>query len=258
MTGHVGELATRLDDAARDRVAEQQLSADHDLSLAEAYAVQHALVSRRLGRGETRVGVKLGFTSRTKAAQMGVSEVIIGQLTSRMHVEEGAEIWLGAYVHPRVEPEIAFRLARNIDPQLWTGNVTEAVNAVAPAVEIIDSRYRDFRFNLADVVADNTSASGFVVGAWQPLPASLDNRGMVLELDGRLVQSGSSSAILGDPLRAVAAAIRMAGRYDIPLRAGDVLLAGAGTPAVALVSPGTVSATVSGLGRVRFRVTSVR
>ncbi|MFI5612597.1 2-keto-4-pentenoate hydratase [Amycolatopsis sp. NPDC051903] len=249
-------LATRLDDAARDRVPEPQLSAEHDLSLAQAYEVQHALVTRRLDRGETRVGVKLGFTSRAKAAQMGVSDVIIGQLTSRMRVDDGAEIWLGGYVHPRAEPEVAFRLARDLDPHGWTGNVAEAVDAVAPALEIIDSRYRDFRFNLADVVADNTSAAGFVIGAWQPLPASLDNRGVALEIDGRLAENGSTAAILGDPLRAVSAAVRLAGTYDIPLRAGDLLLAGAGTPAVALASAGTVSATVSGLGRVRLRVTS--
>ncbi|WP_326836976.1 fumarylacetoacetate hydrolase family protein [Amycolatopsis rhabdoformis] len=258
MTTEITTLATRLDDAARNCLPEHQLSADHDLSLAEAYQVQHALVARRLDRGETRVGVKLGFTSRAKAAQMGVSDVIIGQLTSEMHLEDGAGIWLGAYVHPRAEPEVAFRLAADLDPRRWTGNVTETVDAVAPALEIIDSRYRDFRFNLADVVADNTSAAGFVVGAWQPLPRSLDNRGVVLEVDGRVAESGSTAAILGDPLRAVTAAIRLAAAHDIPLRAGDVLLAGAGTPAVTLTASSTVTAAVSGLGRVRVRVTSAR
>ncbi|WP_239154506.1 hypothetical protein [Amycolatopsis sp. FDAARGOS 1241] len=122
--------------------------------------------------------------------------------------------------------------------------------------EIIDSRYRDLRADLADVVADNTSASGFVAGASRPLPASLDNRGVALEIDGRLAENGFTAAIFGDPLRAVSPAVRLAGTYDIPLRAGDVLLAGAGTPAVALASAGSVSATVSGLGRVRVRVTS--
>jgi 2-oxo-3-hexenedioate decarboxylase len=248
-----GRLAEQLDNAAVTRTACTQLFAGQDdVTVDDAYAVQAALVARRLNRDERVAGVKLGFTSRAKALQMGVSDVIIGQLTSGMAVAEGGEIDLDRFIHPRVEPELAFRLAADIEPGDWRGNPAEAVDAVAPAIEIIDSRYRDFRFSLTDVVADNTSASGFVVGAWQRTGVPLDNRGVLLEIDDRLVQAGSTAAILGDPMRAVSAAIRMAGRYGIALAAGTVLMAGAATTAVALRPGQAVAATVSGLGRVRF------
>jgi 2-oxo-3-hexenedioate decarboxylase len=126
---------------------------------------------------------------------------------------------------------------------------------VAPAIEIIDSRYRDFAFSLTDVVADNTSAAALVVGPWRPADTTLDNRGVQLHVDGRLAEAGSTSAILGDPLRAIPAAVRLARRHGIPLPDGTILLVGAATPAIALRAGTHVSATVSGLGRVRFSVT---
>ncbi|MGW4482950.1 2-keto-4-pentenoate hydratase [Amycolatopsis sp. NPDC004368] len=246
----IEDLAARLDDAATTRKPCEQLPTE--LSLDDAYAVQRQLVDRRLTRGERPVGVKLGFTSKAKAAQMGVADVIIGRLTSGMVLADGAELDLGDLIHPRAEPEVAFRLSRGIEPGEVPG--PDLIDAVAPAIEIIDSRYRDFKFSLADVVADNTSAAAFVLGPWRPLEAGLDNRGVLFEVDGRLVASGSTAAILGDPLRAVPAAVRMAQRHGLPLAAGTVLLAGAATPAVEL-EPGThVSATVSGLGRARFSV----
>ncbi|MFI5610730.1 2-keto-4-pentenoate hydratase [Amycolatopsis sp. NPDC051903] len=244
----IEDFATRLDEAATTRTPCAQLSVGYDLSLDEAYAVQRELAGRRLARGEREYGVKLGFTSKTKAAQMGVSDVIIGRLTSGMVLVDGGELDLRAFIHPRCEPEVAFRLGED------TGD-GPVVEAVAPAIEVIDSRYRDFKFSLADVVADNTSAAAVVLGPWRPLDAGLDNRGVLLEVDGRLAGAGSTAAILGDPLRAIPAAVRLARRYGLPMPAGTVLLAGAATPAVALRAGTHVSATVSGLGRARFSVT---
>ena len=248
----IDDFAARLDEAARSRTPCAQLSTDCDVSLEDAYAVQRALVELRLGRGERDFGVKLGFTSRAKAAQMGVGDVIIGRLTSGMVLADGGELDLGAFVHPRAEPEVAFRLGRDIAEGEIPG--AGAVEAVAPAIEIIDSRYRDFRFSLADVVADNTSAAAVVLGPWRPLDADLGNRGVLLEVDGRLAQTGSTAAILGDPLRALPAAARMAHQYGVPLPAGTVLLAGAATAAVALQAGTQVRATVSGLGQAWFSV----
>src|SRR5262249_30384531 len=215
--GMIEEFAARLDEAATTRTPCAQLSAEHDLSLDDADAVQRSLVERRLARGERAYGAKLGFTSKAKAAQMGVSDVIIGRLTSGLVLADGDELDLGAFIHPRCEPEVAFRLSRDVAP----GEMPSAsiVDAVAPAIEVIDSRYRDCESSLAAVVADNTSAAALVLGPWRPLGAGLDNRGVLLEVDGRLADAGSTAAILGDPLRVIPAAVRMAHRYGIPLPA---------------------------------------
>ena len=93
-----------------------------------------------------------------------------------------------------------------------------AVRAVAPAIELIDSRYANFRFSLPDVIADNTSAAAFVIGPWSPVPDGLDNLGVLLEVDGRVAQVGSTAAILGDPRRALDEGLRLAGRHGVRLR----------------------------------------
>ncbi|MEU0381054.1 MULTISPECIES: 2-keto-4-pentenoate hydratase [Streptomyces] len=215
---------------------------------AEAYAVQKALLARRFARGERPTGVKLGFTSAAKMRQMGVCDLIHGRLTDRMEIPDGGRCDVSGLIHPRVEPEIAFLLGAVLAPG---GDPAAAVAAVAPALEVIDSRYDGFRFSLPEVIADNTSAAGYALGPWTPAAAlgglrSLANLGVVLEVDGRPAETGSTAAILGDPLRALAAAARLAG----PLAAGTVVLAGAATAAVPL-PPGThVRAAVARLGSV--------
>jgi 2-oxo-3-hexenedioate decarboxylase len=248
----VEELADRLDRAVRSATAIPQLSADRPLTLEQAYAVQRRGIALRAGRGDAVVGVKLGFTSEAKARQMGVSDVIIGQLTASMQAPDGGTLDVTAMVHPRIEPEVAFRLGTALEPGAGEDPLP-AVAEVAPALEVIDSRYRDFRFSLEDVVADNTSAAGFVVGAWQPfedIRAGLAGAAVSLAVDGTTVETGTTSAILGDPLRAVAAARRMAGRHGLDLPAGTIILAGAATAAVPLEPGARVVATVEGLGEV--------
>ncbi|MFE7600602.1 2-keto-4-pentenoate hydratase [Streptomyces sp. NPDC057494] len=240
---NVTALAEALDSAAREgRPLAGGGSGLQDT--AEAYAVQEALVARRLARGERLTGFKLGFTSVAKMRQMGVSDLIHGRLTDRMEIPDGGRFDVSGLIHPRVEPEVAFLLGDTLRPG---ADPMTAVAAVAPALEVIDSRYDGFRFSLPEVIADNTSAAGYAVGPWSS-PGDLGNRGVLLELDGRLVEAGSTAAILGHPLRALAAAARLAGA----LEPGTVILAGAATAAVPL-PPGThVRATVAGLGSVRF------
>ncbi|MFH8576757.1 fumarylacetoacetate hydrolase family protein [Streptomyces zaomyceticus] len=240
---NITALAEALDTAARDgRPLAGGGSGPKDTG--EAYAVQEALVALRLARGERLTGFKLGFTSVAKMRQMGVSDLIHGRLTDRMEIPDGGRFDISRLIHPRVEPEVAFLLGDTLRPG---GDLMAAVAAVAPALEVIDSRYDGFRFSLPEVIADNTSAAGYAVGPWSA-PGDLGNLGVLLELDGRPAETGSTAAILGHPLRALAAAARLAGA----LEAGTVILAGAATAAVPL-SPGThVRATVAGLGTVRF------
>jgi 2-oxo-3-hexenedioate decarboxylase len=134
-----------------------QLSAQQPFDLATAYRIQQAGIRLRQQRGERVVGLKLGFTSRAKMIQMGVDALIWGELTDAMQLSDGGRLDLAKLIHPRVEPEIAFITAIDIDRPLSLAEAGLALAGVAPALEIIDSRYRDFRFSLQDVVADNCS-----------------------------------------------------------------------------------------------------
>lgn len=254
-------LAELLDQATRTGTAVPQLSADAELDLAEAYRIQHAGILLREARGERVTGTKLGFTSKAKAEQMGVSDVIIGVLTDAMAVPDGGILDISRGVHPRVEPEVAFRVGREIDLADPAADLAAAVTHVAPALEIIDSRYRDFRFSLADVVADNTSASAYVLGPWTPFDGnSIDLADLAVDLsvDGSGVAAGSTADILGDPVAALPATQRMGAGYGHRIPADGVVLAGAATAAVPLQAGVEVTATVSGLGTVSFRTTGGR
>jgi 2-oxo-3-hexenedioate decarboxylase len=248
------EFATRLDGAATARAAIPQLSSHASLSVGDAYDVQRELVGQRLGRGERLVGVKLGFTSRAKMLQMGVSDLIWGRLTSGMLLEEGGRLRTADYIHPRIEPEIAFVLRQPLAGRVTAGEALAAVGAVAPALEVIDSRYADFRFNLADVVADNCSSAGVVIGPWRPVPADLDNLGVELWIDGRISQCGSTAAILGDPVRALVAAARLAAEAGLVLEPGWIVMAGAATAAEALAGARHARVAIEGLGGASIHV----
>jgi len=251
---NLNEYATLLDDAAREVKEVGQFDPEGIISLSDAYEIQSLSIKRRIARGEQRVGVKMGFTSRAKMVQMGLSDVIWGRLTDGMQIEDGSSASFERFVHPRVEPEIAFVLKRPLEGNVTGPQALAAVEAVAPALEIIDSRYKDFKFTLPEVIADNASSSGFVVGAWQSPSVDFSNLGLTLNIDGRVVQVGSTAALLGHPLRSLVAAARLSAQAGEPLQAGWIVMAGGATPAE-WIKPGQyISLDMERLGAVGFHV----
>ena len=211
-------------------------------------------MQRRYARGERRVGLKMGLTSRAKMQQVGVSEVVWGRLTDAMRLPEGGELSKKRFVHPRVEPEVAFIMKKSLAGDVSAAEALAAVEAIAPAVEIIDSRYRDFKFALPDVVADNSSSSAFFLGEWNSRDTDVSNLGLTMEVNGRPVQIGSTAAILGHPLRSLVAAARLAARAGERLEPGDIVLAGGATAAHPLSVGEYVRTTFQTLGVVAFTV----
>ena len=219
------------------------------------YRVQDLDRAARLAVGEQVVGAKLGLTSRAKQRTMGVAQPIVGFLTDAMQLGAGRDVdVLARTAQPRLEPEIAIRLAWDLDRPLTPWTAEHSVDAVAVAVELIDSRYAAFGFRLPDVVADNTSAAGFLVGPWNLLRESGDLAvaGCVLSVDGTVLHTATGAAILGHPLRALVHLSEHLARRGERLAAGTVVLAGALTDAVP-VRPGVVHrAEIRGLGAVEF------
>lgn len=252
---NIDHIAQVLDEAAR-QVSEVDQFAPGSFTLDEAYRIQRASIERRTQRGEKMVGIKLGFTSRAKMIQMGVDSLIWGLLTDQMLEEEGAVVKLQRYIHARVEPEVCFITKRAIDGPLTALEAVDYLEAVAPAMEIIDSRYRNFKFTLEDVVADNCSSAGLVVGAWSRKFDALANAGVRMQVNGRNVQVGSTAAILGQPLRSIVQASRLLHGAQMSLPAGSLIMAGAATAAEALAPGVTVECHIgsgaNALGSVMF------
>lgn len=230
---------------------------ESSFSLGAGYEVQQELLKLHLKGGARIVGRKMGMTSRAKMQQMGIDAPIHGFLTDRMHVAEGGLLSLQGRIHAKVEPEIAFVMAKDLggDPSLV--EALSAVRGVLGALEIIDSRFIDYDFQLPDVVADNCSSSGFVCGQKMVKPADLvdlGNLGILLELNGRPVQFGSSAAILGHPGRSLVELVKLLHEQGEILPAGSIVLAGGATAAVALSAGDHVRAVYQELGTMEFSV----
>lgn len=247
----VPELAARLAGAVAARTAIGRLTDEFPaLDLPTAYRVQRHL---RSSAGPV-AGWKLGLTSRAKQIQVDVDEPIYGFLPAGAALDPGEPLDTGTQIQPRCEPEIVFTLGHDLSgPDVTAADVLAATSAVAVGIEVLDSRYTGYRFTTADVVADNTSASRFVVGA--PVdPAGVDLRlvGVVLEKNGDVVSTAAGAASLGDPAAAVAWLVRTLAADGEGLAAGEIVLSGGLTAAVPVGPGDVVVATIDRLGSLRL------
>ena len=197
--------------------------------------MQDETLRRRLGRGERLAGLKLGLTSRAKQQRMGIATPLTAWLTDAMVLPAGAAVPRDRLIHPRAEPEIVFVMRdRLAGPGVTAATALAAVGSVHGGVEIIDSRYRDFRFTLPDVVADNASAGCFVTGPVGVPPAGLDLalEACLLEVNGQVVDSAAGAAVQGHPAEALALAANDLGRRGLAIEPGWIVLTGGMTDAV--------------------------
>ncbi|MBL8351463.1 MAG: 2-oxo-3-hexenedioate decarboxylase [Burkholderiaceae bacterium] len=222
----------------------------------DAYAIQAEILRRKLARGSRLIGLKAGLTSHAKMKQMGVDSPVFGFLVDDFCVPEGGEVKTAELIHPKVEPEIAFVLKRALKgPGCHIGAVLAATDFVLPGIEVIDSRYREFKFDLKSVVADNTSAARFVIGGQALPPERVDLRtmGVVMEKNGQVVSLGAGAAVLGHPAAAVAMLANHLGRRGEEIPAGTLILSGGVTEAVAVAAGDNVTLRLQGLGSVSLR-----
>ncbi|MGW3401884.1 2-keto-4-pentenoate hydratase [Streptomyces zhihengii] len=223
------------------------------LDLADAYAVQQDNISHRLATGSTVIGHKVGLTSASMRKLLGVHEPDFGHLLDDMVHRDGGAIRAARYCAPRIEPEICFRLARPLHgPGVTLSDVLGATDAVAPALEIVDSRIRDWRITLADTVADNASSAGLVCGPWTPIANAPDLAAVTVDLlvDGSRVATGSSEKVMGHPAAAVAWLANTLATHGRRLDPGHVILPGAITTALHISVGQKAEARFGALGSV--------
>jgi len=251
------KIAKVLDEALLKAEALERFTKERpDLSIDDAYSIQDLVVNFRIRRGERVTGWKMGLTSKAKMRQMGIMDPIYGMLTDGMAVLDSGVVSLRGRIHPKIEPEVAFLIGKDLEGPVSPAQVLQAVSGVCAALEVVDSRYRNYEFQLPDMVADNTSASGYVLGNFLRRTDRLDlgNLGMVMEVNGVPVQFGSTAAILGHPARAVAELVGMLAKRGLVLKAGSVVLSGAATAAVPIKAGDRVKLLVHHLGATEVRV----
>ncbi len=251
----VDRSADRLFAAARDRQLVDLLSTSvPTLDVTQGYAIQDALLARHVAAGAVISGAKLGLTSVAKQVEMQVHEPIGGWLTDRMALTAGEALLVSSLVQPRCEPEIAFLLGSDLaGPTVTPTDVMAATASLMVAIEVLDSRYRDYRFTLPDVIADDASAARYLVGAPVP-PGSVDrvDCGVTFDINGTLMGSATGAAVMGDPAAAVAWWVRHLAVSGRGLRAGMVVLSGALMGAHKVAAGDVVTARIDGLGTLEL------
>ena len=253
----IKQLAEHLDNCQLNQQDTLKITEQHpDMDWDDAYAIQDEIRARKLARGLKVVGLKAGLTSFAKMKQMGVEVPVFGFMTDDYTVQDGGEVKVSELIHPKVEPEIAFVTKAPLKgPGCHIGAVLAATDFVMPGIEVIDSRYRDFKFDLKSVIADNTSSSRFVIGGNMRNLDELDLRtlGVVLEINGEIRTMAAGAAVLGHPLAAVAMLANHLGARGQEIPAGTFIMTGGVTEAIT-VNPGdNVNVRFQDLGSVSMR-----
>ncbi len=249
------DLAIRLREAYTSGAVPPMRDGLDPVDAVGAYAVQEINTRFWQAQGRRIVGRKAGLTAKAVQTQLGVDQPDFGALFDDMRVADGGALDPAKCIQPKAEAEIAFVLAADLPSAETTPEeVAAAVATVHAAIEIVDSRIADWKITFADTVADNGSSAFFVLaGEGKPLQGlDLWTAGMVMQINGETVSLGAGAAALGHPLNAAAWLARTLAARGEPLRAGDILLAGALGPMAAMKPGDKVEAFVGGIGSCSF------
>lgn len=252
----LARLADRVIDAQDHAHTMAKLTDEYpSLSIADGYDVQDELRRRWVARGDRCIGVKAGLTSKAKMDQMGIDMPGFGVLMASFARPENSAIDMRELVHPRVEAEIAFVTRAELKGEVTVDDVMAATDYVIPAVEVIDSRYEQFKFDLPSVIADNTSSARYVTGGRPRDPRSLDLRtiGVVIEKNGEIAALGASAAVLNHPAHAVVMLVRHLAARGETLPAGSFVMTGGITAAIPVAAGDNINARFQDMGSVGFR-----
>jgi 2-oxopent-4-enoate hydratase len=226
------------------------------IDISDSYAIQLKVVQTKLNRGLHVVGKKIGQVSRAMQELMGIMEPDYGHILNDMTVPEGEPIHVGSLLQPRVEGEICFVLKHDLNgPGVTLASVLEATAGVLPALEIIDSRFENWKVKIEDGVADNAAAGLVVLGGTLTDINNLDLRliGMVLEKDGEILSTGAGAAVLGNPAEAVVWLANKLAEHGVGLRGGELIMSGSLTAAIPAEAGSCFRATFDRLGPVTAR-----
>ncbi|WP_019970110.1 2-keto-4-pentenoate hydratase [Mycobacterium sp. 141] len=259
MNDVITDAAADLWAAHRDRTPIAPVTASHPgLTVGQAYAVQQINQRRRQAAGATLVGRKIGLTSTPMQQLLGVDEPDYGYILDDM-VIQGDAVDISQFCAPRVEPEVAFLLRSGLrGPGVTAADVRDATEAVAVALEIVDSRIADWKITLPDTVADNASSGAVILGDWLPYSdaLALPRTTAALYLNDVHIDSGTGAGVMGDPAAAVAWLANALSEHRTELHAGQFVMSGSYTTAAFVHAGDVAAATISGLGAVSLAFTT--
>ncbi len=253
----IEKLAEHLENAELQAYEVTKITDDYpNMTFTDATDVQWEIRRRKMSRGHKIVGMKMGLTSWAKMKQMGVEMPCYGFLADYFSLPDGAQVPFDELIHPKVEAEIAFVTNKELSGKnLTVEEVLAATELVVPAVEIIDSRYKDFKFDLTSVQADNSSSTRFVVGSHAAKPEDFDwsTLGVVMQKNGEIIELGAGAAVLDHPAASVAMLASMLAERNEVIPAGTFIMTGGITAAVLVQRGDSIVVRYQGLGTVTMK-----
>jgi 2-oxopent-4-enoate hydratase len=251
------EMAEKLRVATCDREPIEPLSTTYPgMTEEDAYAIQMIYCGSQLRDGKRLIGYKVGLTSAEAQKQFKISQPDFGHLFNDMSLVEESELSLSKLIQPKIEGEIAFVIGKDLrGPGLSPTDVLGAIEYATTAMEIIDSRIRDWKITAVDTIADNGSSSLFVLSGKKTRldNLALPHLGMALSRNGEVAVTGAGAACLGNPLNAVVFLANELARNGRPLLAGEVILSGSLGPMIPLRSGESYTCEIQKLGSVSLR-----
>jgi 2-keto-4-pentenoate hydratase len=257
---NIAETAQRILDARASRTpVETLIRAEDGPTIADAFRVQQEVIRRQVAGGDSVAGFKLGNIAKAMQAKFGVDEPDYGYLMSSQFFPENLPLSEDQFIEPFVELEPAFVFKRDVGgAHVTVADIIAATDFVVPALEIIDSRVRDWNIGIFDTLADSGSAAGVILGG-QPRTlreVNLSDTPGTITFDGEVVAKGNTSDIYGSPLSALVWLCRRIAEYGITLPAGQLILPGSCLAAAKMV-PGTrITGRFEGWGEVSFDYTA--
>ncbi|MDQ0971569.1 2-keto-4-pentenoate hydratase [Neobacillus niacini] len=225
-----------------------------DITIHDAYRIQMNSINQKVKDGQKVVGKKIGLTSFAMQKLLGVDQPDYGHLMDSMEVPNGGTIPMETLFNPKVEGELAFVLKKDlIGPAVTVEDVLEATEYIVPSIEIVDSRITDWKIKLEDTVADNASCGLFALGSQRFDPKGMDLPKIEMRLykNGEFMNEGTGADVLGHPATCVAWLANKLADYDVTLKAGEVILSGALSAAVAAQKGDVFTAEFGQLGTVK-------
>ena len=196
----------------------------------DSYRIQEAFVARRVAAGARIKGYKVGLTSKAMQEMSGATEPDFSAMTDDLFFPESTPIPMTRFFDPMVEMEIAFVMKDALSgPGVLPMDVIRATDFVVPAIEIVDFRIsRAPGMNIIDTVADLAACGAAVLGANPRRLDAIDIRRVKGEIlrNGQVEHAGEASAVLGNPVTAVAWLANKLGEFGITFQPGDVILTG--------------------------------
>jgi 2-keto-4-pentenoate hydratase len=254
----VATLATCLRDAESARTPIAPLTSSFpDLTVSDAYRIQRRNIELRLTAGDRLAGHKIGLTAKAMQELFGVDEPDYGHLLESMFHDAHQPLNLRGLIDPQIEVEPAFILSSRLaGPGLTIDDVIAATDHIRVCFEIIDSRIIDWQVKLQDTVADNGSSALVILGDERHDPAGLALHDLEteLEVDGRIVETGNTGAILGHPCNGIIWLARYISQFGLALEAGNVVLPGTCTRSYRLAGHRRAVGRIAGLGEIAIDI----